>query len=57
MVNNVYQEYCWDLLALQELGYTQLQAAPGSASDPARFQQVSVVHMLPVLRVLSVASV
>ncbi|KAM3707942.1 hypothetical protein ACB098_02G063800 [Castanea mollissima] len=24
---------------VQELGYTQLQAAPGSASDPARFQQ------------------
>lgn len=31
--------YSWDLLALQELGYTQLQAAPGSVSDPARFQQ------------------
>lgn len=49
--------HSWDLLALQELGYTQLQSAPGSVSDPARFQQVSVVHMLPVLRVLSVASV
>ncbi|KAK9992066.1 hypothetical protein SO802_027051 [Lithocarpus litseifolius] len=24
---------------VQELGYTQLQAAPGSVSDPARFQQ------------------
>lgn len=43
---NAYLIHFWDLLALQELGYAQLQAVAGSVSDPTRFQQVSLFQIM-----------